>query len=116
MTSIPPKFPKRHIDPIRTIGATITSCAGAGGAATICATHGSSPLALFVFMAMQVWGICELTCRWIIKLRYIDLYRDIVRRAAEHPDDQDLRTLLVDLASTHLDDVGERISVRKDLK
>jgi hypothetical protein len=35
---------------------------------------------------------------------------------AERPDDQNLRTLLIDSASTYLDDVGERLPTRTGLK
>ena len=116
MTQSPSQPSKKHNGRVRTIGAAITSCAGAGGAATIYAAHGSGPAALVIFGAMQLWGICELIFRWQIKWRYAKLYEAIARKAAEHPDDQGLRTLLVDLASTHLDDIGERLPVRKDLK
>lgn len=116
MTALLPKLSKRHTDPARTIGAAITSCASAGGAVTICTAHGSSPVALLVFGVMQIWGMCELICRWRMKWRYAQLYEAIAQKAVEHPYDQDLRTLLVDLASTHLDDLGERLPVRQDLK
>ena len=108
--------PKKHLEPARTIGATITSCAGVGGAITISAGHGSTGVALLVFGAMQIWGTCELLCRWFLKLRYARLHEFLARKAAENPADQHLRTLLVDVASTSLDDVGERIPIRQNLK
>ena len=60
--------------------------------------------------------LCELICRWRMKWRYIRLYEIVVQKAAERPDDANLRTLLIDLASTHLDDLGDRIPIRGDLK
>ena len=111
-----PNLSRRHTDPAGTIGAAITSCAGVGGAVTICASHGSHPVALLIFGFMQIWGICELICRWRMKWRYAQLYDYLVRKAVDQPDNQHLRTLLVDIASTHLDDLGERLPVRKELE
>jgi hypothetical protein len=51
-----------------------------------------------------------------MKWRYAQLYDFLVRKAADQPDNQHLRTLLVDIASTHLDDLGERLPVRKELE
>jgi hypothetical protein len=104
-----------RMDTARTVGA-ISSCTGAGGAITIATVHGSTLVALTMFGVMQLWGACELLVRWCIKWRYMRLHEDLVRRAADHPDDANLRTLLVDSASTSLDDVGERLPVRAELK
>jgi hypothetical protein len=106
-----PKPTKRSTHLVR-IGAAITSCTGAGGAVTIALAHGSTAVALLVFGTMQVWGACELLCRWRLKWRHARLHEFLVRRAADNPEDENLRTLLVDFASTHLDDIGERLPVR----
>lgn len=103
-------------EPSRIIGSVATSCAGIGGAISITVSHGSSRIALLVFCATQVWGLLELACRWWLKLRYARLHEFIARKAAENPGDPNLRTLLADVASTSLDDVGGRIPVRKDLE
>jgi len=116
MTAFGSRPPQRRRDLTRTIGATITSCAGAGSAATIYAVHGNSPVALLVFGSMQIWTMLELVLRWRMRSRYSRLFEIIARKAADHPDNMDLRTLLVDIASTHLDELGERLPVRKDLK
>jgi hypothetical protein len=116
MPPLPSRVPKRRADTAKTINAAITSCAGVGGAASICAAHGSIRIALLVFGSMQVWSLYELICQWWMKWRYIRLYEIVAQKAAEHPDDMNLRTLLIDLASTHLDDLGDRIPVRGDLK
>jgi hypothetical protein len=65
---------------------------------------------------MQIWGICELLCRWLLKWRYARLHEFLARKAAENPANQDLRTLLVDVASTSLADVGERLPIRRNLE
>jgi hypothetical protein len=51
-----------------------------------------------------------------MKWRYEWLWETLVHHAAEHPDDVNRRTLLIAMASTHLDDLGERVPVRDDLK
>lgn len=107
---------RKPSDPVRTIGAAITSCAGAGGAITISASHGNTKIALFIFGAMQIWGTSELVCRWLLKWRYARLHEFLARQAAANPSNQDLRTLLVDIASTSLDDIGERLPIRDELK
>jgi len=112
MTLLPTK---RRTDPARTIGAVMTSCTGVGGAATISAAHGNSSVALLIFGATQIWGICELVCRLHLRWCYTKRYDSILRRATEHPDDQNLRTLLVDIASTHPDELGERLPLRHEL-
>jgi hypothetical protein len=111
-----PKPPQRHPDPARTVGAAITSCAGVGGAITISAGHGDTAIALLVFGTMQIWGMSELACRWLLKWRYARLHEFLARKAADNPANQDLRTLLIDVASTTLDDIGERIPTRQNLK
>ena len=116
MALLPPKPSKRHPDPARTVGAALTSCAGVGGAITISAAHGDAAVALFVFGTMQIWGMSELVCRLLLKWRYARLHEFLARKAADNPADQDLRTLLIDVASTTLDDIGERIPTRQNLK
>jgi hypothetical protein len=115
MTQLAPT-PRRRRDLARTIGATMTSCAGAGSAATIFSFHGSSPDAFIVLGSMQIWAILELIFRWQVKWRYSRLFEAIAQKAAENPSNAELRTLLVDIASTHIDELGERLPVRKDLK
>jgi hypothetical protein len=114
--SPPPGPPKRRAGPIKTISAAATSCAGIGGAASICATHGSDRIALLIFASTQAWALCELIGRWWMKWRYERLWETLIHTAAEHPDDVNRRTLLIDMASTHLDELGERVPVRDDLK
>lgn len=65
---------------------------------------------------MQVLTQCELMCRWRMKWRYARLCEVVVPKAAEHPEDVNMRTLLIDMAGTHLDDLGERMPIRNDLK
>jgi hypothetical protein len=101
---------------LRAIGSGVSSFAGVGGAVTIMSSHGSTSVALTIFAVMQIWGACELLFRWRIKWRYARLHEDLVRMAAARPDDQNLRTLLIDSASTYLDDVGERLPTRTGLK
>ena len=108
--------PKRHIDRARAVGPAVTSCAGICGAVSIAAAHGGSPLALLVFGTTQIWGTCELLCWWRMRWRYERLYESIARKAEEQPDNQHLRTLLADIASTHLDDLGQRLPVRRELR
>lgn len=116
VTVLAPKPPKRHSNPARTIGAALTSCAGTGGAITISAAHGDTAVALFVFGIMQIWVISELVFTWRLKCRYARLHEFLARKAADNPANQDLRTLLIDVASTTLDDIGERIPTRQNLK
>jgi hypothetical protein len=116
VTVLAPKPTKRHHDPARTVGAALTSCAGVGGAITISAAHGDTAVAVCVFGTMQIWGMSELVCRWLLKWRYARLHEFLARKAADNPADQDLRTLLIDVASTTLDDIGERIPTRQNLK
>jgi hypothetical protein len=116
VSPLPPGVPAKRADLGKTISAVVSSCAGVGGAASICAAHSSTRVALLVFASMQVWPLCELICRWRMKWHYMRMYENVVNKAVDHPDDANLRTLLADLASTHLDDLGERIPIRGDLK
>jgi hypothetical protein len=111
-----PTSPRRSTRLARTAGAAMMSCTGAGGAVTIASTHGSTSVALLVFGTMQVWGACELLCRWRLKWRHARLHEFLVRKAADSPENENLRTLLIDFASTHPDDFGERLPVRACLK
>jgi len=99
----------------RTVGSVVASCSGAAGAAFIASNHGNDTVAVTVFLIMQAWTICDLICRWRLKWRGARLQEAIARKAMEHPKDQNLRTLLVDVASTHLDDLGMRLPVRPQL-
>src|SRR5260370_31962214 len=99
----------------RAAGSVVASCSGAGGAAFIASQHGNDAVAVTVFLIMQAWSVCDLVCRWRLKWRHARLQEFIARRAAEHPEDQNLRTLLVDMASTHLDELGMRLPVRPQL-
>jgi tRNA(His) 5'-end guanylyltransferase len=65
-----------------------------------------------IFLTMQVWPACEL----VVRLRYARLHEFLVRKAAENPQDHNLRTLLVDAASTCPAEVGERLPVRTRLE
>jgi hypothetical protein len=116
VSPLPPGVPAKRAELAKTISAVVSSCAGVGGAASICAAHSSTRVALLVFASMQVWPLCELICRWRMKWHYMRLYENVVNKAVENPDNANLRTLLADLASTHLDDLGERIPIRGDLK
>jgi hypothetical protein len=112
----PPKLRERSTNAVRVVGAAMTSCTGAGSAVFIASAHGSTMMALLVFGTMQIWGVCELLFRWRLKWRHARLHEFLVRKAADNPDNENLRTLLVDFASTHLDDVGERLPIRPSLK
>jgi hypothetical protein len=79
---------------LRSIGAVVTSCAGAGGAATIATVHGSTAVALTTFAIMQLWTACEFLTRWQLTLRYARLHDWLVRKAAESPDEKGFRALL----------------------
>ena len=109
------KVAAKRGDTARVMGAITASCSGVGGATTIAATHGSSSVALAVFFTMQAWGACELLFRWRLKWRHARLQEAIVIKAMEKPDDEGLRTLLADVASTHLSDLGERLPIRRHL-
>jgi tRNA(His) 5'-end guanylyltransferase len=76
------------------------------------ATNGNIWVALTIFATMQIWPACEL----LVRIRYASLHTYLVRKAAENPQDQDLRTLMVDFASTCPTEVGERLPVRAGLK
>lgn len=105
--------PKRkRTETIRAAGAAVSSITGVGSAMTITSGHGSTLVALTTLGVMQGWGACELLIRWRLKWRYARLHEYLVRTAATRPDDEHLRTLLVDSASTYLDDIGERLPIR----
>jgi hypothetical protein len=98
--------------PVVTIGAAVSSCTGLTGATVIAAVHGDTLVAVVVFLAAQAWIGVELTCRWRLKWRVSRLLEDIAREALRHPENLHLRTLLIDVASTHLDDLGDRLPTR----
>jgi hypothetical protein len=98
------------------VGAAVSSCSGVGGAITISTSHGNPLVALLIFTVMQIWPMSELTLNLFLKWRYASLYEFIARKAAEHPENLHLRTLLVDVASTNSCEVGDRVQVRKNLK
>ena len=92
MSPLPPGVSAKRADLAKTISAVISSCAGVGGAVSICAAHSSTRVALLVFVSMQVWPLCELICRWRMKWHYMRLYENVVNKAVDHPDDANLRT------------------------
>ena len=71
---------------------------------------------MIILGAGQAWLAVELICRWRLRWRHSKLQEDIARKALEHPEDEDLRTLLMDVASTHLDELGDRLPTRPRLK
>jgi hypothetical protein len=99
----------------RGAGAVIASSSGALGAAAIAAKHGSDVATVTVLLATQTWSAVELICRWRLRWRIARLQEDIARKAMEDPANENLRTLLADVASTHLDDLGTRLPIRDDL-
>jgi hypothetical protein len=110
------KVPGKDRDPIRSIGAVITSCSGVGGAVTIYVHHGSADMALLIFGTMQIWGACDLISRYLLKFRFAKLFENVALRAAENPENEHLRTLLIDVASTCPYEIGSRIPTRHKLK
>ncbi len=72
-------------------------------------------VALSTFAVMQIWPVFELVLRWRRWARYAKLHEFLVRRAADQPENEHLRTLLIDSASTYADDLGEPIPVRPEL-
>lgn len=105
----------RPVGTARTIGAVIASSTGVAGAAAIATKHGSDVVAVIVFLSMQAWSVCELVCRWRLRWRIARLQEDIARKAIEHPENEHLRTLLADVASTYLDELGTRLPLRPQL-
>jgi hypothetical protein len=71
---------------------------------------------MIFFAATQIWTALEVACRWRLRWRVCRLQEDIVRKAMESPDDENLRTLLIDVASTHVDELGHRLPTRPRLK
>lgn len=96
---------------LRVIGSGVSSCAGAGGAALVMATQGSAWVAVTIFVMMQIWLVSEL----VVRQRNARLHEFLVRKAAEDPRNHDLRTLLVDNASTCPTEAGERLPLREVL-
>lgn len=90
------------------IGSGLSSCTGAGGATMVMATHGSAWVAVTIFLTMQIWLVSEL----VVRQRNAKLHDYLVRKAAESPQDHNLRTLLVDNASTCPTEAGERLPIR----
>jgi hypothetical protein len=105
----------QHADRAPRVGALIASSCGALGAAAVAAKHGSDVVAVTVLLAMQAWSALELVCRWRLRWRIARLQEDIARKAMEDPGNEDLRTLLADVASTHLEELGTRLPVRPKL-
>ncbi len=99
----------------RTVGVVIASSTGALGAAAVAAKHGSDVVAILVLLSAQAWSACELVCRWRLRWRIARLQEDIARKAMEHPENGELRTLLADVAATYLDEVGTRLPLRPEL-
>lgn len=112
-TSQPPARPSSSS--VRTAGAVIASCGGAAGAATIAAHHGNGAVAVVILLTMQAWSACELICRWRLRWRVARLQEDIARRAMDDPANENLRTLLADVAGTYLDELGTRLPLRPNL-
>jgi hypothetical protein len=94
MCHAPDERKRGRTDVLRSVGAVVSSCTGAGGAATIATVHGSTTVALTTFAIMQLWGLCEFAVRWHFKLRSTRLQEWLVKKAAEQPDDEGLRALL----------------------
>jgi hypothetical protein len=100
---------------IRRAGAALASSGGLIGATAIAAKHGSDTVAVTVFLTMQLWSAVELVCRWRLRWRITRLQEDIARKAMADPGNDDLRTLLTDVASTHIEEIGPRLPVRPKL-
>jgi len=103
-------------DVVRISGAIASSCTGTGGAIAIAVEHGNPVVAVALLGVMQTWSACELLFRWRMKWRYACLHEYLIRKAADNPGDEDLRTLLIDFASTQPDELGTRLLARTHLK
>jgi hypothetical protein len=99
----------------QSVGAITWSCTGLVGSTVVAATHGSALIATLIFVTAQAWTAVDLTCRWRLRLRFNRLQEDIARAALSQPENEDIRTLLIDVASTHLDDLGNRLPARPQL-
>lgn len=107
----PARSPRR----VRAAGAAVTSFAGAGAGTLVSAAHGSTVLAVLLVVSSQLWMAVELGFRCWLRWRHYKLQEDIIRAALQNPENECLRTLLVDVASTHLEDLGDRLPVRAQL-
>ena len=101
--------------PRQSVVAVASSCTGSAGATVIAATHGDPLLAVLIFGATQTWIALELACRWRLRWRHSKLQEDIARAALGHPENENLRTLMMDVASTHQDELGRRLPTRPRL-
>lgn len=99
----------------RTAGAAVTSCAGAGAGVLVSAAHGNSVVAILLVVSSQLWTAIEIGFRCRVRWRHYRMQEDIVRAALQQPENEWLRTLLIDVASTHLDEIGDRLPVRRQL-
>ena len=60
-------------------------------------------VSVVIFLAMQVWGICELVMRWRLRYRRVSVVEGLVNVAKADPADPNLRTLLHDATRALLD-------------
>lgn len=97
------------------LGGAATRSVGLGAVAIIAAVHGSAPLVVMTYGAGLTWVI-GMIFGWRLRWRLSMLLDDIARQAMKNPGDEDLRTLLVDVSSTHLDELGTRLPTRPRLK
>ncbi len=100
---------------VRAVGAAASSCTGMAAGTVVAATHGDAVLAVLVFVVAQTWIGLEWFCRWRLRWRFSSLQEDIVRKALGDPGNEDIRTLLVDVASTHMAELGDRLPARPRL-
>ncbi len=73
-------------------------------------------MAVLIFVVAQLWAAVDLVCAWRLRMRQSRLLEDIARKALENPSDENLRTLMLDVASTHSEELGSRLPVRLRLK
>ena len=96
-----------------TIAAPATSLSGFAAATALTAGHGPPWLAWFATAISQVLAIALAVEAMIGRLRYQRLHADVVQRGLQlcHTAEE-TRDLLSDLASTHPDHLGTRLSYR----
>lgn len=99
----------------RTAGAIGTSVSGTFGSVAIGLAHGSTPLGVVIFIVAQAWGGVELACWWRLRWRLSRLQEDVARRALQDPENENLRTLMLDIAATLPGDPGDRLPSRPQL-
>ena len=97
------------------VGSLLVSATGTCGAAGVVALHGGAGLPIAVFAVSQTWAAAELACHWLMRWQLFQIQKRILLAALADPSNQDLRTLLVDVGSTHQFDLSDRLPLRTEL-